>query len=179
MKPRDFELKVRMNVAYHSERYGFLVRWIRLEKVVLLLSTTASIALLKSAILPTYAYVAAGFAALLTIWIIVSAADEACNLHRDFYSRWNSLHQKFIRRGGRAVSDADLKELVDEASDISAEEPPSPNTSVLIYSQNRVLREIGSDKRIKQQPWRRMLRNLYDGDADNLNPQYFSVRSDP
>lgn len=165
-----------MNAAYHAERYSFLVKWIRLEKVVLLASTTASIALVKSSAPEPLVYAAAGLAALLTILLIVSDADEACHKHREFHSRWNSLYQKYLRKGSSMISEMDMKELVDEASEISAEEPPNPNTSVLIYSQNRVLREIGSDKRIAQRPWRRLLRNFLDCDADNLNPQYIKVQ---
>jgi hypothetical protein len=177
MKPRDFELKVRMNAVYHSSRYAFLVKWIRLEKIVLLLSMSATIALVKSAAPPEFAYAGAALAAVLTIWLIVSNADEACHEHRNFYSRWNSLHQKYVRKGSSEISASDLKELIDESAEISSEEPPNPITSLLIYSQNRVLREIGSEVRIEQSAFRRLLRNVYDGDADNLSPKYITIET--
>lgn len=175
MSPAQFELEVRVNSKYHADRYTFLIKWVRLEKVVLLASTTATIALLKHAADEIVAMAAAGFAGFLTIGIVVSGADEACHLHRDFYSRWNMLHQKFLRKGGRAISEEDLSELISESAEIAAEEPPAPNTSVLIHSQNTVLREIGSRRRISQRFWRRWLRNVIDGDADNVNPKYITV----
>lgn len=177
MSPRDFELRVRLNVKYHSERYGFLVKLVRIEKVILLASTTVAIAFLKHSVDEHIAIAAAGLATFLTIVLIVSGADEACHSHRDFYGRWNMLYQKFLRKGGRDIASEELPELISEMSEISSEEPPSPNTSVMIYSQNLVLRETGSKYRILQRPWRRLLRNFYDGDADNLAPNYIEVET--
>lgn len=176
MDSKDLGLRIRINISYHSERYNFLIKWIRFEKLILLASTTTTLALLKSGTPELLAYIVAGLASLITISLIISGADESCNEHRIFYTRWNSLYQEYLKIDSEDQSRIEKNQkILDRYAEISAEQPPSPNASLLIYSQNKVLREIGSPFRIEQRPWRRMLRNVFDGDADNICPKYIKV----
>lgn len=180
MDREDFELNARLNAAYHAERHWFLLKLVRFEKLILLAGSATVVTLAKANVPDFVTYTCMALVYLLTISLIVSNADEQCNEHRVFYSRWNALLQEFHRLGGENIKDEKVfEELVAKYADISVEQPPNPNTSVLIHSQNVVLRDIGADHRVEQSAWNRLFRHLYDGDADNVTPSYIPVKQKP
>lgn len=179
----DLLFEARMNMEYHSQRFRYLRQWVRLEKVLLLTSSTASVYFARDAILKNYELawlpnVLSAIAAFLTIVLIVSDADEQCSEHKSLYTKWSRVFaklQKFVHE--EKLGDPKYSEILDEHAEVSAEQPPSPNLSVLIYAQNVAFRELGYSKRIEQNWFRRLLRNVYDGDADNHSPKITDQKS--
>lgn len=170
----EFGLQIRMNIAYHSARYAFLKSWVRFEKIVLLASLTTTIALVKSNIDPVWVYSFIGLASLMTITLIATGADESMNEHHSIYKRLVKLSSDFeIEYSNSAAFDAG--KIQKEFNEIVADQPPAPNTALLIFCQNQVLREAGENYRIKQSWYARLFRNIVDFDADSLNPEYVDV----
>ncbi|MBS7806142.1 hypothetical protein [Variovorax sp. PCZ-1] len=168
----QIQLNAQFNIAYHSARHKFLENCVRLEKIMLLVSLTATIALVKELLKDSpLPYISVAIAAGLTILLIVGRAHEVSYEHRDLVRRWSKLYTDASEAlARRAIREEEVDALRRHWNEIIIEEPPGRNMSLMIFSQNQVLREIGSPSRLEQKWWRRMFRNFFDGDADNLNP---------
>lgn len=159
--PYQIGLKIKMNIIYNDQRSKFLVSWVRLEKFIIVTSLLSTVAFLKNTVSQELTYVCTGFAALLTVVLLIWNIDEEQRKSQEQGLQWRHAFKIFEELGGEAMNSEGLRKIREEVAKINVEGSPV-NYARRRIAQNEVLQQINAGYRIKQSSFSRFFAQLYD-----------------